>query len=294
MSLDRIYKILTADAQWDDLNPEPPQSVEIATEALDSAYLVGSGGFTPWSVLTATIVGSWDSVTGLQEGQSWDNGNVIGTPTHPVTADYTAWIRPLGNDDRHATGDLDSTRWAGHDELKALLDADRYPAADNPFTLTLVRDDHTYPAWDSVTTYDTGEQVMHAGTGWTSQQTLNTNHEPGQPGSGPWWLAAEFGWGWTATMIEPSTSQDPITAYNVRGYPTPECVPGDQIYTSGYFTDIGGGTFQTSIPSGNWTPTEEQVNIALIFAGGGNAQTGILTLEVGQDEATAEFWSHDQ
>ena len=297
MSLDRIYKILTADAQWDDLNPRPTQSVLIAESGLDSAYLVGELGFTDWDALTSTIVGSWDSDTGLQEGESYDNNeppNVIGTPSHPVTVDYATWVRPLGNDAGRATGVLDSTRWAGHREEKFLLTDHRYTDSDDPFVLTITRDENTYPAWDIATTYDTGEKVMHAGTGWQSQQTNNLNHEPGAPGSGPWWLAAEFGWGWTATMLEPAASQGPITDYNVRGYPDPDCTPGTQIYTSGNFSDTGGGTFQTSMPSGNWTATEEQVNIALIFVGGGNTQNGIITLEVGTNEVTAQFWNHDQ
>jgi hypothetical protein len=293
MSLDRIYKILTASIPL----PEdmPAQSVLIATGVTETAYLVGEAGFTGWDALASTIVGSWDSETGLQEGESYDvGGNVIGTPTHPVTADYTGWIRPLGNKDRRATGFLDSTRWAGHIEQKYLQEDERYPDTDRPFTLEIARDDHTYPDWDSVTTYDTGEKVMHAGTGWQSQQINNTNHEPGQPGSGPWWLATEFGWGWLATMIVQSTSQDPITNYNIRVYPTPECVPGTQLYTSGNFTDTGGGVFQTSATSNNWTPTPDQVNIALIFVGGGNSQNGIITLEVGQDENTSDYWGHDQ
>jgi hypothetical protein len=299
MSSDYALILPLADAVWDELNPIPSQTVKIDDNGTLIAYQHTTDGdpLLGWPVST-TVWAGWDNdqVSGditLQVGETFDlNGDVIGSPDYPINPDYWVWVNLLGNQpDGHATGPLRVVRWAGHAERKgAETDISEYPDSNNPFTLTLVRDDHTYPAWDSVTTYDTGEQVIHAGTGWASQQTNNTDHEPGQPGSGPWWLAAEFGWGWTSTMIQPSTSQDPITNYNVRGYPTPECIPGDQIYTSGNFTDMGGGIFQTSIPSGNWTPTEEQVNIALIFAGGGNAQTGIITLEVGQDEATAEFW----
>jgi hypothetical protein len=95
-------------------------------------------------------------------------------------------------------------------------------------------------------------------------------------------------------MTEPSASQDPITGYNIRVYPAPECVPGTQLYTSGNFADSGGGVFQTSATSNNWTPAPDQVNIALIFVGGGNSQNGIIILEAGQDEATGEFWEFDQ
>jgi hypothetical protein len=295
--LDRIYKIPIADSQWDEINPKPSQSALIATDGTDDAYLVGSGGFAAWDALIpASIVGSWDSSTGLQEGESYDNNeppNVIGTPTHPVTADYTGWIRVLGNNNRSATGVLDSTRWAGHAEAKYLLLDHRYTDSDDPFTLTIERTDNTYADWDAGTTYDTGDKVMHDGQGWASQQTNNTNHEPGQAGSGPWWAVTASGYGWLATMIEPSASQGPITGYNIRVYPTADCTPGTQIYTSGNFSN-GSGSFTTESTSNQWTPTADAVNIALIFVGGGNSQNGIITMDVGQDEVTAEFWSHDQ
>jgi hypothetical protein len=303
MSIDTIVALPAADAVWDDLNPQPGQSVLMAEYddgVVKQAYLVTGYNAPDWPVSTY-IVGAWDNEQindqgNLQEGQTFDvdGTTVLGTPTHALASDYVAFIRPLGNNAGRATGFLDSLRWQGHSEGKFLADANRYTDTDDPFILTISRDDHTYPDWDSVTTYDTGEMVMHAGTGWASQQIDNLNHEPGQPGSGPWWLAAEFGWGWTATMEVQAASQDPITNYNIRGYPDPACTPGTQMYTSGNFADVGGGVLQTSIPSGNWTPTEEQVNIALIFAGGGNAQTGIITLEVGQDENTSQYWSHDQ
>jgi hypothetical protein len=295
MSLDRIYGIPTADTVWDDLNPQPSQSVLIATDATESAYLTGSGGFAEFDAIpSAYIVGSWDSSTALQEGQSWDESEppeVIGTPTYPVTIDYTGWIRPLGNADGRATGALDSTRWAGHAEAKYLLLDDRYTDTDDPFVLTITRSDNTYPDWDAGTTYDTGDKVMHDGQGWAAQQTNNTGHEPGQPGSAAWWAVTASGYGWIATMIEPAASQDPITGYNIRVYPTAECVPGTQIYTSGNFS---GDPSTTESTSNHWTPTADAVHIALIFVGGGNSQNGIITMDVGQDEVTAEFWSHDQ
>ena len=288
----RLYKITSP--VWDEENPIPPQTALAATNGADYAYLVGEGGFTEWDAL-GTIVGSWSQDTGLQEGQEFnEQGDVIGTPTHPVTADY-AWVRPFGNKDRLATqSPLDSLRFQGHVEPKFLQGDSRYTDTDDPFTLTISRDlSGVYPEWDSGTTYDTGEKVMWEGQGYQSQQTNNTDHEPGAPGSGPFWAVTEFGYGWIATMIEPAVSQDPITNYNIRVYPTAECVPGDQIYTSGNFADIG-EVFETRAASNNWTPTEEDVHIALIFVGGGNSQNGIITLPVGTDSVTAQFWSHDQ
>ena len=145
---DRIYKVLTANIPSD----LPSQSVEIATNATETAYLVGDAGFTDWDAL-GTLVGSWDSYTGLQEGQSYDvdGTTVIGTPTHPVTADYAGWIRPLGNESGRATSLLDSTRWAGHAEPKFLQDGQRYTDSDSPFTLRITRVEHVapdpFPGW---------------------------------------------------------------------------------------------------------------------------------------------------
>jgi hypothetical protein len=298
MSFDRIYGIPTADAVWQpdpelpDYLPQPPQSALIATNATDSAYLVGNLGFAAFDALpTGYIVGSWSNVTGLQEGESWDGQTVIGTPTHPVTIDYTDWVRLLGNDAGRATGFLDSTRWAGHVEQKYLQTDHRYTDALDPFVLTITRDDNNYPEWLDPTTYDTGDKVTWEGQGYQSQQTNNQGKEPGAPGSDPWWAVTESGYGWTATMIEPSASQDPITGYNIRVYPTAECVPGDQIYTSGNFS---GDPPTTSATSNHWTPNADAVHMALIFVGGGNSQNGIITLDVGQDTVTAEFWEADQ
>jgi len=183
MSFDRIYKIPSADAVWDDLNPLPPQSVQIAVDAPNEAYLVGEGGQADWDALPSTLVGSWDADTGLQEGQSYDEfGGVIGTPTYPVTSDYAGWIRPLGNETGRATGILDSPRWQGHVEQKFLEDDKRYPDTDAPFQLKL-------------------ERVYHPGG------------EPAYPVAG---------WGWTVTMVSDDPLRD-ITARAVGIYSDPEC-----------------------------------------------------------------------
>ena len=291
---DYIVSILTAtDDLYDEENPRPYASV-LMTEYNDRRAYLYTGDSPDWP--DSYIVGAWPE-TGLQLGQSWDDSDppeVIGTPTYPVHADYTEFIRPLGNADRRATGDLDSLRWQGRPEEKYIQDAERYTDSDDPFVLTITRDySGIYPDWVSITTYPQGEKVMWEGQGYQSQQTNNIGREPGAPGSGPWWAQTEFGYGWIATMIEPAVSQDPVTNYNIRVYPTEECVPGEQIYTSGNFADVG-DVFQTSATSNNWTATEEQVNIALIFVGGGNTQNGIITMDVGVDEVTAQFWSHDQ
>ena len=189
--IDRIYKILTASV------PPilPPQSVQIASNASESAYLVGSGGFAAWEALTSTMVGSWDSETGLQEGQTYSADSpsgIVGTPTHPVTADYADWIRPLGNDAGRATGLLDAMRWQGHAEEKYLQDDKRYPDTNAPFTLRL-------------------ERVLH-------------------PGGEPEYPVA--GWGWTVTMVSADPVRD-ITARGIGIYSDPECTAF--LYTTGSF-----------------------------------------------------------
>jgi hypothetical protein len=73
-----------------------------------------------------------------------------------------------------------------------------------------------------------------------------------------------------------------------------EAVPGTEIYFTGAFQDVGGGLFESSAPSGQWTINPDAVYYALIFSPGPDAQEGVFSLEVGQDTVTAEFWSADQ
>jgi hypothetical protein len=275
----------------------PAQTVYAADDGgTITAYLVGPGGFAEWdALLTAYIVGAWDmdqeATDGyLQAGQTFDGGgSIIGTPTYPLQPDYTAYIRPLGNKAGRATGALDSVRWAGHPEAKWLNDDDRYTVDDHPFTLHVVREENTYPAWDSGTTYALGDKTMHAGTGWQSQQINTLTHEPGQPGSGPWWLATEFGWGWTCTVIPPLDTQRDIQNRKVTVYTELECI--NVLYSTGSFNDVA-GTWTTVAPSGNWTATPDDVYFALTTVG--NVQEGCWSLLDGSDETTAEFWDHDQ
>ena len=293
MSIDRIYKILTADTQWSDINPQPPQSVLIATQDPDSAYLVGSGGFTAWDALTATIVGSWDSETGLQEGESYDNGNVIGTPTHPVTADYTGWIRPLGNEAGRATGLLDSTKWQGHVSEKFLFEDFRYTPTDAPFTLEIIRQDYGSEAlpWDNATVYNTGDFATSGGM-WQSLQDGNVGNTP-FGGSAFWEFINQSGpWGWLVKMLSDDPGRD-ITARAIGIYTDPEATIFE--YTTGAFINDGkyGDVFYTECPPGNREATAAPIYFALLL---GSAQEGIFQLDALEDgaEATALFWTTDQ
>ncbi len=147
--MDIIVKLLAADAVWDELNPQPQPSTLMAefNDGTDQqAYLYTGADITDWPP-SASIVGAWDRQTGLQEGQYYDvdGTTVLGTPTYPVTADYTDYVRPLGNDNGRATGLLDSLRWQGMPEPKFLQDAQRYKDTDAPFTLKITRVEHVSP-----------------------------------------------------------------------------------------------------------------------------------------------------
>ena len=289
MSNDRIYSILTADLPVD----LPSQSVQIAVDGLNEAYLVGEAGFADWDALTSTLVGSWDTATGLQEGQSYDidGTTVIGTPTFPVTADYATWIRPLGNEAGRATGLLDSTRWQGHPEQKFLQDDHRYPDTDSPFTLQISRVNNgaDAPEWDALTQYFTGDYVQSPlGTTWQASQD-NLGESPF--GGSPFWdLIASPGWGWDVVMLSDDPARD-ITARAIGVYSDPECTLF--LYTTGAFVQDGshGNNYYTICPAGQYTATPEQVNFALLL---GSAQEGWFNLPEGGDETQALFWSSDQ
>ena len=293
MSLDRIYKILTADAVWTEINPQPPQSVQIAESGLDSAYLVGEAGFADWDALTSTIVGSWDSSTGLQEGESYDGGGgVIGTPTHPVTTDYATWIRPLGNESGFATGLLDSTRWAGHKEEKFLFEDNRYTPTDSPFTLEIIRQDYGSTAlpWDNGTTYSTGDFATSGGM-WVSLQDNNLGNTPF--GGSPFWefINQSGPWGWVVEVLSDDPQRD-ITARAIGVYSDPAATAF--LFTTGAFINDGkyGDVFYTECPPGNRDTNPDPVYYALLL---GAAQEGIFQLDAPDEgaEATALFWSAD-
>jgi hypothetical protein len=233
-------------------------------------------------------------VTGLQEGQSYDVGNnVIGTPTHPVTADYTGWIRPLGNDAGFATGLLDSTRWAGHKEEKFLADDNRYTPADSPFTLEIIRQDYgsTAQPWDNGTTYQTGDFVTSGGM-WQSLQDSNTGNTPF--GGSPFWefINQSGPWGWVVKMLSDDPARD-INARAIGIYTDPAATIFQ--YTTGAFVNdgkYGVGVYYTECPPGNRLANPDAIYYALLL---GAAQEGIFQLNALADgsEAIALFWSAD-
>ena len=291
MSIDYVFAVPTPDIPL----PEdmPAQTAFIADDGGTlTAYLVGEAGFAAWDALpTSYVVAAWDltqeSEDGyLQAGQTFDNGSVIGSPTHPLQPVYLAYIRPMGNVAGRATGELDSLRWAGHPPAKWLNDDDRYTTDEHPFKLQVVRENNVWPAWDSVTTYAVGEKVMHNATGWQSQQSGNLNNEPGP---GPWWASTEFGFGWVCEVLEPMDTQRDIQNRKVTVYTEIECI--NVLYSTGAFTQ-NGGPWKTSAPSGNWTATPDDVYFALTTIG--NVQEGCWALLAGTDETTAEFWDQDQ
>ena len=298
MTFDRIYKILSADAIWQndpdlpDYNPQPPQSVQIAVSGLEEAYLVGEGGFTDWGALTSTLVGSWDDVTGLQEGQTYTDGAppVIGTPTFPVTADYATWIRPLGNEAGRATGQLDSTRWQGHPEQKFLDNDNRYPSTNTPFSLEIYRENFgaDAPAWDIATNYVTEDYATNGGSTWqASQDSLGQTPYGGSP---YWEFVNTPGWGWSVEMLSADPLRD-ITARAISVYSDPECTLF--LYTTGAFVQDGshGNNFYTQCPVGQRTPTAAQVNFALLL---GAAQEGFMNIPEGTEALESLFWAADQ
>jgi hypothetical protein len=195
----------------------------------------------------------------------------------------------MGNVGGFATGALDSIRWQGHPEAKWLNDDGRYTVDNHPFTLQVNREENTYPDWVGATTYAIGEKVMHNATGWQSQQNGNIGIEPGEPGSAPWWLATEFGFGWLCTVLPPLDTERDIQNRKVTVYTEPECI--NVLYSTGAFVN-GAGLWTTNAPSGNWTPTPDDVYFALTTVG--NVQEGCWTLAAGEDETIREFWDHDQ
>ena len=296
MTIDTIVALPAIDAQWDDLNPQPAQSVlmDAYNDGIDKqAYLVANYNAPDWPISTY-IVGAWDRSTGLQEGQSYDidGTTVIGTPTHPLQSDYFDYIRPLGNNDNgSATGELDSMRWQGAPEQKYAQDDNRYPASNRPFDLLITRQAVGVGAlpWDSGTTYNTGDFAESAGSVWESSQDNNLNNTPF--GGSPFWdLVSAPGWGWRVDMI----SDDPLRDITVRAigvYSDPECT--QYLYTTGAFIDDGSGNYFTECPAGQRTGTPDPVYFALLWA---SVQEGFFQLidEADGAEGEALFWSNLQ
>jgi hypothetical protein len=292
---DYIIALTAADDDlFDENTPRPSPSALMAeyNDGVDKrAYLTTTDvGDWPGS---AYIVGAWDSETGLQEGQTYDvdGTTVIGTPTHPVTADYTGFIRPLGNDAGRATGLLDSLRWAGHPEQKFLQDDQRYPDSDSPFTLQITRQDYGSDAqpWDSGTTYAEGDFATSGGM-WRSLQDNNLNNTPF--GGSPFWefINQSGPWGWRVDMLSDDPGRD-ITARAIGVYSDPEATAF--LFTTGAFVDDGQGNFFTECPAGNRDTDPDPVYFALLL---GAAQEGIFQLDSPEEGAQSEalFWSADQ
>ena len=275
----------------------PGQSVLMAewTDGVDKqAYLYTAADITAWPV-AAEVTGAWED-NGLQNGETYDiGGNVIGTPNFPVTADYSTFVRPLGNDNGRATGILDSLKWQGHQESsgggKFLETDNRYTSADSPFTLEIIRENIGVdaPVWDAVTQYFTGDYVQSPlGTTWqASQDSLN---ESPFGGSAFWDFVNSPGWGWSVVMLSADPLRD-ITARAVGIYTDPECTIFE--YTTGSFVQDGshGNNYYTVCPPGNRLPAPDQVNFALLL---GAAQEGFFNLPENSGTTEALFWASDQ
>jgi hypothetical protein len=299
MSVDFTVVLPIADAVWDDLNPLPSQTVKITDNGILIAYQHTTDGdpLLGWPVSTVVFAG-WDNnqVAGdltLQVGETFDAlGDVIGTPTYPINADYWIWVNPLGNTvDGRATGMLRVVRWQGHAEVKAAVtDVSEYPATNEPFTLEIIRQDYGSEAlpWDNATVYATGEYATSGGM-WVSLQDGNVGNTPF--GGSPFWefINQSGFWGWVVQVI----SNDPLRDIQARAvgiYTDPECTIFQ--YTTGAFINDGkyGDVFYTECPPGNRVSTNAQVNFALLL---GAAQEGWMNLPEGGDGETQDnlYWA---
>jgi len=295
MSVDTIIALNASEAIWDDLNPQPAQSVKMAAynDGVDKeAYLAANSDIADWPA-SAYIVGAWDDATGLQAGETYDpnTGDVIGSPLFPVQSDYADYIRPLGNQAGRATGLLDSLRWAGHPEQKFLFEDYRYTPINSPFTLEIIRQDYGSDAlpWDNGTTYQTGDFATSGGM-WVSLQDGNIGNTPF--GGSPFWefINQSGPWGWVVKMLSDDPSRD-ITSRAIGVYSDPECTIFQ--YTTGTYINDGkyGDVYYTECPSGNRLTNLEQVNFALLL---GSAQEGFMNLPIESDVNTSLYWSSDQ
>jgi hypothetical protein len=136
----------------------PTSAVEIGRYQTFAAYLWNGTDPSVWPT-QKVVLGAWDESTGLQAGQSYavDGVTVVGTPSYPVNPNYWTYIRPLGNDGKVATDQLDSIRFAGHSEPKFAVDDNRYPVVEQPFSIRMIR------------TKITNDGFGHIPWGWTAQ-----------------------------------------------------------------------------------------------------------------------------
>lgn len=209
---DKIITITIVDDDlFDEENPRPSPSVLMAENATERAYLTHSSA--DWSGVTHDVVGEWDETTGEPLG-------LIGLA-------YADWIRPFGNEDGVATGNLDSMRWQGHPEPKWYeyddtdpenIQTQRYPDTNMPFTLQIERtfiDDDGFP------------QIPH---------------------------------GWKVTMLSADPLRD-ITARAIGIYDDND----NYLYTTGAFINDGTGTYFTECPVGQRTADEVRINFKLLL-----------------------------
>jgi hypothetical protein len=302
MSIDYAIILPIADAVWDDLNPQPTQSVKMTDDGTDVAYLATSDGdpLPDWPV-SAAIWGAWDRTQVkdngyLQFGETYDTDGitVLGTPTFPINPLYWDWVNTLGNAAGRATNTLRVVRWQGAPAKKqAVTDTSEYPATDSPFTLEIQRQDYgsTAQPWDNSEIYSTGEFVTSGGM-WKSLQDNNQGNTPF--GGSPFWefINQSGFWGWVVFMVSADPLRD-IAARAVGIYTDPECTIFQ--YTTGAFINDGkyGDRFYTECPPGNRLATSAQVNFALLL---GSAQEGWMNLPEGGDGEinVSLYWAADQ
>lgn len=209
--MDKIITIAIVDDVWTDENSRPAPSVLMAENATDRAYLSHSNA--DWSGVTHTVVGEWDEITGA--------------PAGPIDLAYQDWIRPFGNEDGIATGNLDSMRWQGHAEPKWYdyddtdpedIQTRRYPVTTMPFTLQIER---------TLITDDGFPHIPH---------------------------------GWKVTMLSEDPLRD-ITARAIGIYDAND----NYLYTTGAFIDDGTGTYFTECPVGQRTADEVDIHFKLLL-----------------------------
>ena len=284
---------IVTDDLFDEDNPRPGQSVLVLEYDDKRCYLYSADDVSAWPPVV--ILAAWEQ-SGLQTGQTYDNSEppeVIGSPTHPIHADYWNFVRPLGNGvEGRATGPLRTKRWQGHPEARyAIEDVSEYPAVDAPFQLKITRDDYGSEAlpWDNGTTYALGDFATSGGM-WQSLQDNNTGNTPF--GGSPFWefINQPGVWGWTVEMISNDPLRD-ITARAIGVYSDPECT--SYLYTTGAFIQDGShdNNFYTECPIGQRQATDAQVNFALLL---GSAQEGWFNLPEGGGDAEALFWNSGQ
>jgi hypothetical protein len=294
------FCIKTPAQVWDDLNPQPAQSVLI-TEWNDGAdqqayqYTTEDADPLPSWPVGSTVLGGWNDYDGLQYGETYDvdGTTVIGTPAYPIQQDYWDHVNILGNRSGEATGVLRIVKWQGHSEEKyAVTDVSEYPAADAPFQLEIIRQDYgsDAQAWDAGTTYSEGDFATSGGM-WRSLQDNNLNNTPF--GGSPFWefINQSGPWGWVVIMISDDPLRD-ITARAISQHSATPCNDGNFLFTTGAFVQDGSydNRYYTECPPGNRDTVLQDVNFALRL---GAAYEGWFVLPESGEDVDGYFWSAD-